>query len=156
MIRTAIITVSSTRSPDNDASGNDIKGMLGAADYHIMEQEIVPDDIETIRRRLVYLCDELKMDLIITSGGTGVGPADVTPEATAGVIDKHLPGFSELMRYEGIKKTKRAALSRGITGMRKNTLIMNLPGSPAGARESLMAVMDIIPHCMDMISGKGH
>jgi molybdenum cofactor synthesis domain-containing protein len=90
----------------------------------------------------------------VTTGGTGVGPRDVTPEATRAVIEKEIPGLAELMRAEGVKKTRRAALSRGVVGVRKGKLIVNLPGSPRGARESLESILDLLPHVVDLIQGR--
>ena len=91
---------------------------------------------------------------MVTSGGTGVGPRDVTPEATRAVIEKEIPGLAELMRAEGVKKTRRAVLSRGIVGVRKSKLIVNLPGGPRGARESLESILDLLPHVVDLIQGR--
>jgi molybdenum cofactor synthesis domain-containing protein len=94
--------------------------------------------------------------MVLTTGGTGLGPRDVTPEATQLVCEKMVPGLGEAMRAEGLKKTRKAVLSRGIAGIRKNTLIINLPGSPLGARESLKAIIDILPHAIEMLRGGGH
>ena len=116
--------------------------------------EILSDDLDTIRQRLEALTDADDFDAVVTSGGTGVGPRDVTPEATRAVVEKEILGLAELMRAEGIKKTRRAALSRGIVGVRKGKLIVNLPGSPRGARESIESILDLLPHVVDLVQGR--
>ncbi|HTS70402.1 MAG TPA: MogA/MoaB family molybdenum cofactor biosynthesis protein, partial [Terriglobia bacterium] len=103
---------------------------------------------------LLDLTDGDDCDVVVTSGGTGVSPRDVTPEATRTVIEKEIPGLAELMRAEGFKKTRRAVLSRGVVGVRKGKLIVNLPGSPRGARESLEFIVDLLPHIVDLIQGR--
>ncbi len=100
--------------------------------------------------------DRMSVDVVFTTGGTGLGPRDVTPEATHEISEKLVPGLSELMRVEGFKKTRRAALSRGISGLRRKTLIINLPGSSRGVKESIEAVLEIIPHAVETIRGAGH
>ena len=106
--------------------------------------------------RLMRFADEDKVDIVLTTGGTGLSRRDVTPEATLAVCERLVPGLSELIRSEGLKKTKNAILSRGVAGLRGNTLIINLPGSPKGARESLEIILDVLPHTKDMMLGKGH
>jgi len=155
MIKTAILTVSSTRTKDNDESGKVLKQGLGN-EYQIIEYDIVSDDEKAITRKLEFYCDNQKVDLILTNGGTGFSASDITPEATLKIADKLAPGISELIRAEGLKKTKRAALSRGISALKGKTLIINLPGSPKGAKESLEAVIDLLPHAIKMINGGGH
>ncbi len=156
MIRTAILTISSTRRKDKDLSGKVIQNLLTDNEYETLNYEVIKDDNEAIKERLIHFADKIKADLILTTGGTGFGPMDVTPEATMGIIEKEAPGISELIRSEGLKKTEKAALSRGVSGIRGETLIINLPGSTKGAEESLKAVINIIPHAIDMIKGGSH
>jgi molybdenum cofactor synthesis domain-containing protein len=127
---------------------------LEAAGWQVAAIEVLPDDLITIQQKLEALTDADDCDAVVTSGGTGVGPRDVTPEATRAVMEKDIPGLVELMRAEGIKKTRRAVLSRGIVGVRKGKLIVNLPGSPRGARESLESILDLLPHVVDLIQGR--
>ena len=156
MIKTAIITVSSTRTSKDDRSGQVLKEMLDANKYEIHSNFIIKDDIEEIKKKLIYCADELSLDLVLTTGGTGLGPYDFTPEATLKISSRLVPGLSELIRYEGIKYTQCAVLSRGVSVLRGNTLIINLPGSPKGAQESLETVLALLPHSIDMIYGGGH
>jgi molybdenum cofactor synthesis domain-containing protein len=117
---------------------------------------IVPDLLEEIEAALVRWSDQKGLDIILTTGGTGLGPRDVTPEATRRVLDKELPGFGELMRTEGTKITPLAALSRALAGSRKESILVNLPGSPQGALESLRAIIHLLPHAVAMLHGAGH
>jgi molybdenum cofactor synthesis domain-containing protein len=119
--------------------------------FEVVECEVVPDDSIQIQNLLIRLAREVR--LVVTTGGTGVAPRDVTPEATRAVCDRLLDGVAERMRDEGVKKTPFAALSRGICGVRGTALILNLPGSPAGAVESLEAVMELIPHALELLAG---
>jgi len=127
-----------------------------AAGYVIGEERIVPDDRDAITRELARLAEEGGHDLVFTTGGTGLGPRDVTPEATGSVCDRLVPGLGELMRAEGLKKTRNAVLSRGTAGLRGKTLIINLPGSPKAVRECLAAILDVLPHAIEMMRGGGH
>ena len=138
----------------DDRSGPAVRELLEACGWTVATLEILPDDAEQIRRRLEAWTDVNDCDAVFTSGGTGLGPRDVTPEATRAVIEKEVPGLAELMRAEGIKKTRRAALSRGLAGVRKGKLIVNLPGSPRGARESIESIVDLLPHAVDLIRGR--
>jgi molybdenum cofactor synthesis domain-containing protein len=158
MMRAAILTVSDSCAQGKrvDASGPAIREILSAAGFEIGEERIVPDDREAIVRELTYFADEGKCDLVFTAGGTGLGPRDVTPEATGLVCDRLVPGLGELMRAEGLKKTRNAVLSRGIAGLRGQTLIVNLPGSPRAVRECLEAILDVLPHAIEMMHGGGH
>jgi molybdopterin adenylyltransferase len=156
MFRAAILVLSdaSSRGERPDVSGPVVREILEARAWRVAAFEILPDDLETIQRKLRALTDADDCDAVVTAGGTGVGPRDVTPEATRAVIEKEIPGLAELMRAEGVKKTRRAALSRGIVGVRKGKLIVNLPGSPKGARESLESIVDLLPHVIDLIQGR--
>lgn len=156
MLRAKILILSDacSRGERADLSGPAVRDALEALGWQVSAIEILPDDLETIRQRLEALTDADHCDAVVTSGGTGVGPRDVTPEATRAVIEKEIPGLAELMRAEGIKKTRRAALSRGVVGVRKGKVIVNLPGSPRGARESLESIVDSLPHVVDLINGR--
>lgn len=158
MIRTAILTVSDTCSQGGreDLSGRTIAEMLVGDKFEICDTKIVPDDFETIAGTLKSYRDDSNIDLVLTTGGTGLGPRDVTPEATASVCQRMAPGFGEIMRIEGLKKTSKAILSRGTAGVCDNTLIVNLPGSPKAVRESLDIILDVLPHAVKMMLGGGH
>ncbi|HEV2176039.1 MAG TPA: MogA/MoaB family molybdenum cofactor biosynthesis protein [Terriglobia bacterium] len=137
-----------------DRSGPAVREMLEAHGWSVTALEILPDDVDRIERRLVTWTEGGVCDAVFTSGGTGLAPRDVTPEATRQVIEKEVPGLAELMRREGLKKTPLAALSRGLVGVRGGTLVVNLPGSVRGARESLEAVLDLLPHAVDIAQGR--
>lgn len=156
MIKTAILTISTSRRKKDDKSGKEIKKLLNKKLFKIVRYILVADDKDKIQNSLITFADELKCDLVLTTGGTGLSPSDVTPEATTLIGERIVPGIPEIIRTEGMKKTNRAALSRGVSVIRGKTLIINLPGSPAGARESLEAILDIIPHAIDMLQGKPH
>jgi molybdopterin adenylyltransferase len=150
----AVITVSDScaRGERQDLSGPAVAQVLRKLHFKIVAQEVVPDEATQIQNLLIRLANEAF--LIVTTGGTGIAPRDVTPEATVAVCDRLVEGVAERMRSEGIKKTPFAALGRGVCGVRRKTLILNLPGSPTGAVESLEAVADLIPHALDLLSGK--
>ena len=156
MIKTAILTISDkgSRGERVDETGPAIKHELGDKDYSISFYKIVPDEIKEIERELIYLCDELKVDLILTNGGTGFSQRDVTPEATQNVIEKYVPGIGEAMRMKSLAITPKAMLSRSISGIRGKTLIINLPGSPKGAVENLQFVLPAIPHGIAILTGE--
>ena len=143
-----------SRGERSDLSGPAVREALEAAGWHVAAIEVLPDDLIHIQQKLEALTDADDCDAVVTSGGTGVGPRDVTSEATRAVMEKDIPGLAELMRAEGIKRTRRAVLSRGIVGVRKGKLIVNLPGSPRGARESLESILDLLPHVVDLIQGR--
>ncbi|MGA3324184.1 MAG: MogA/MoaB family molybdenum cofactor biosynthesis protein [Terriglobia bacterium] len=149
-----VLSDASSRGERADQSGPAVRDLLEARGWQVAAIEILPDDLNTIRQRLEALTDADDCDAVVTAGGTGVGPRDVTPEATRAVVEKEIPGLAELMRAEGVKKTRRAALSRGIAGVRKGKLIVNLPGSPRGARESIESIVDLLPHVVDLIQGR--
>jgi len=157
-IRVAILTISDgcALAQRTDLSGQIIKDMLPEDNFEVCEKTIVPDDYETITKTLRRFSDEQKAQVVLTTGGTGLGPRDVTPEATTAVCDRRVPGFSEILRSESYKKTPNAVLSRGVSAMRDNTLIINLPGSPKAVRECMEIILDILPHAVDMMRGGGH
>ena len=157
-IEIAVLTSSDrcSRGEAEDVSGRLIAEMVKTIGSRVAAYDIVPDEIHALKEKLLHYCDSLAVNVVITTGGTGFSGRDVTPEATLQVIEKNIPGLPELMRAEGLKKTKKAVLSRGICGIRRNTLILNLPGSPKAVRESLEAVLDLIPHSLEMMRGGGH
>lgn len=155
IIRAGIITVSDRGSQGarEDLSGPEVARLLQGIDCRIEQTVIVPDEAERIREMLVRLADEEKLDLIVTTGGTGVSPRDVTPDATLAVIQKEIPGMAEAMRRASAAKTPHAMISRAIVGIRGASLIVNLPGSPRGARENLEVLLPAIPHAVEKIKG---
>lgn len=155
MIRTAILTVSDKGAAGEreDASVEEIRALLSES-FTETDYNVVPDEAEQIRRQLEAWADSGGIELILTTGGTGLAPRDRTPEATRTILDFEIPGLAEVMRAEGVKKNPKAALSRGLVGARKETLIVNLPGSPKGAKESLEAILEVIPHAVDTLKAK--
>ena len=149
-----ILSDACSRGDREDLSGPAVREILEARGWSVVDLKIIADDFALIRNTLDEWLDAGGCDAVFTSGGTGLGPRDVTPEATRAVIEKEIPGLSELMRAEGLKKTRRAALSRGLAGMRGGVLILNLPGSPRGARESVESVIDLVPHAVDIAQGR--
>ena len=158
MIRVAILTVSDSCSQGEreDISGQTIKDMLPEGGFEICRKKIVADEHEKIVNELKHFSDKADIDVVFTTGGTGLGPRDVTPEATASVCERIIPGLGEMMRAEGLKKTKNAILSRGIAGICNRTIVINLPGSPRGVKESLEIILNVLPHAVDMMHGGGH
>lgn len=156
MIEVGILTISDkgARGEREDQSGKVIEEIVKKIEGEVKYYRIIPDEKEIIQDELVKAVDKLHLDLILTTGGTGLGKRDVTPEATLAVIEKEVPGISEIIRSESFKKTNRAILSRGVAGIRKNSLIINLPGSPKGVKESLEIILKVLPHGIEIIKGE--
>jgi molybdenum cofactor synthesis domain-containing protein len=150
----AVLTISDSShiGKRQDASGPAIVRELEAANFKVIHTSVLPDEKDAIAARLIE-CSELTR-LVVTTGGTGIAARDVTPEATLAVIERRIVGVEEKMRREGTKKTPFAALSRGVCGVRGKTLFLNLPGSPAAAVESLQAVIEILPHALELLDGR--
>lgn len=153
MISVAILTLSDkgSKGEREDLSGPAIGEMLKGIGAEIKHYEILPDEKQMIKEKLIEFSP--KVDLILTTGGTGLSPRDVTPDATREVIDREIPGIAEIMRSEGMKKTRRSMLSRAVAGVREQTLIVNLPGSPKAVKENLEVVLDILSHAIEKIKG---
>lgn len=151
-----ILTVSDSRSAGKreDLSGEAIRKLVSEIGASVVEYSVVPDEKDRIAEKLTAWADGGNVDMIVTTGGTGLSPRDVTPEATLSVIDRVVPGIPEVMRAEGLKKTPHAMLSREVCGTRKKTLIINLPGSPRAVRECLSAVLPALPHAVEIIKGQ--
>jgi molybdenum cofactor synthesis domain-containing protein len=156
MIKTAILTMSDkgSRGERADGTGPAIRKELEDKGYSIEYYKMIPDEKLQIEKELIYLCDEIKVDLILTNGGTGFSQRDVTPEATSNIIEKYVPGIGEAMRMKSLQITPKAMLSRGIAGIRGKTLIINLPGSPRGAVENLQFIIPAIPHGIEILKGE--
>lgn len=153
MITVAIITVSdrSSRGERGDLSGPEIRRWAEDKGYQVSAESIVPDEIDDIKKRLIEY-SELGTELILTTGGTGFAPRDVTPEATRSVIDREAPGFAEAMRMRSLEIVPHAMLSRAVSGIRKRSIIINLPGSPKAVRENLLFIEAAIPHAVDVLN----
>jgi molybdenum cofactor synthesis domain-containing protein len=159
MIEAAVLTISDSAHAGTraDRSGPAVRERLERLGWNVSMLEVLPDELDQISARLAELADTGQVAAIFTTGGTGVALRDVTPEATRAVVDREIPGLPEVMRATGRRATPLAALSRGIAGTRGNVLIVNLPGSPKGAVESLDAIVELVPHVQDLKSGRtGH
>ncbi len=155
-ILTAILTISdrSYYGEREDSSGPIIRDMLQRVNSDVIFSQIIPDEKDIIVQKLTELSDIIKADLIITTGGTGLSPRDVTPEATLDIIEKRVPGLEEAMRAESMKITPHGMLSRAVAGVRGKTLIINLPGSPKAVKENLSVILPAIPHAIEILKGK--
>lgn len=153
LIKAVVLTISDSaaRGEREDLSGPAVVVELASLNVQIIQTEIIPDERHLIAERLRYFADEAQVDLIITTGGTGFSSRDVTPEATLDSIDREARGLAELMRAESIKITPLASLSRAVCGIRKKTLVINLPGSVRGAKENLAAVLRLLPHATSLL-----
>lgn len=155
-IQAAIITMSDSRSQSTekaDESGAVIKEILEANDYAVVHYELISDDFEGIKNSLIRVCDQ-NISLVLTTGGTGLSKRDNTPEATKAIIEKEVQGISEAMRYHSLQITPRAMLSRGVSGIRQNSLIINLPGSPKAVRENLEYIIPSLRHGLEILRGE--
>ena len=150
-----VLTVSDKGSQGlrEDKSGAIVQDMLEDQDFAVVRREVIPDDRQQIANTLISWVDELRLSLIVTSGGTGLSPTDVTPQAMKEVIEYEVPGMAEAMRAASLKKTPHAMLSRAMAGVRKGCLIINLPGSPGGAKDNLSAVLPALKHGLSKLAG---
>jgi len=156
MFTAGILTISDkgSRGERQDKSGEAIHEILSSMDVRIVNYDIIPDEKELIAQELISWADENNLDVILTTGGTGLTPRDVTPEATLAVVDKIVPGFAEAMRAESLKKTPMAMLSRAVVGTRGKCLIINLPGGPKAVRECLQVILPALPHAVETLKGQ--
>jgi molybdopterin adenylyltransferase len=154
-VKAGILTLSDKgfRGEREDLSGAVIREMLEGSGIAVTAYEVIPDEADLISSRLVKWSDSKELNLIITTGGTGLSPRDVTPEATLAVIEKRVPGMEEAMRIESLKKTPTAMISRAVAGIRGKTLIVNLPGSPKAVRENLGVILPALPHALSKLGG---
>lgn len=136
-----------------DVSQKVIEEIMNSNGYEVVYYKILPDDRKLLAKEMVKMCDELHLDLVLTTGGTGFSPRDCTPEATLDIIQRQVPGISEAMRYNSMKITPRGMLSRGVSGIRNSTLIINLPGSPKAVRENLEFILPALKHGLEILKG---
>ncbi|PKQ15040.1 MAG: molybdenum cofactor biosynthesis protein [Actinobacteria bacterium HGW-Actinobacteria-7] len=155
-LRIAILTCSDTRSPAEDTAGQALKELSTARGWSVVEYRVCPDEHDVIASALVEMADVFCADVVFTCGGTGLGPRDVTPEATLSVAGRAVPGIAEHIRAESLRVTKRAMLSRAVAAQRGKTLIINMPGSLKAATETFSFVADQLEHARDMAAGGGH
>jgi molybdenum cofactor synthesis domain-containing protein len=156
MIKVAILTISDkgSKGEREDGTGPAIRNILEKEGYEVEYYKIIPDEMALIEKELIDLSDKLKIELVLTNGGTGFAERDVTPEATKNVIEKETPGICEAMRLKSLEITPKAMLSRSAAGIRKKTLIINLPGSPKGASENLSFILPALKHGIEIMTGK--
>lgn len=156
VIRAAVVTISDKgyMGQREDVSGPMLADLVREMGAEVVRRTIVPDEREEIVRLLVSMADELGVDLVLTTGGTGLTPRDVTPEATGAVIEHEVPGLAEALRFEGYRQTPLAVISRGLAGVRGQTLIVNLPGNPNAVRQGMETLSPILPHAIQMIRGE--
>ena len=156
MFNLGILTISdkSWQGQRDDDSGKAIRDSLSPLDSCVVKYEVIPDEMDVIAGKLADWADEGDVDVILTTGGTGLGQRDVTPEATLSIVDKVVPGFAEAMRTETFSVTPFAILSRAVAGVRGKCLIINLPGSPKGVRECLRVILSVIPHAVAIVKGE--
>ena len=148
------MSVSDTRTASDDLSGGALVELIGSVGGDVVDKLIVSDDLEDLRQTLYSITERDEVNLIVTTGGTGFGPRDNTPEATRSVIEREAPGLAEAMRSETLKNTPFAMLSRGVCGIRGNTLIINLPGSPKGVAECFEVIRPVLQHAVNLIGGE--
>ncbi len=153
MIKTGVLTLSDRGAAGEreDKSGAVIEDLIADIDGEVVEYDVIPDDRQLIIEKLKKMADQLELDLVLTTGGTGLAPRDVTPEATKEVIERRVPGIPETMRLESLAQTRKAMLSRAEAGVRGETLIVNLPGSPQAVAECLEIILSVLPHAVELI-----
>ena len=156
MLKLGIITISDKawQGKRADKSGPVIRDSFSTVDSQVVKYEVIPDEADIIASKLAQWADEGSVDIILTTGGTGLAPRDVTPEATLSAIDKEVPGLAEMMRVQSFSVTPNAMLSRAVAGVRKECLIINLPGSPKAVAECLEVILPVLPHAVDVIKGR--
>ena len=156
MLKLGIITISDkgSRGERSDKSGPAIRDSFSAVDSEVAKYEVIPDEADIIASKLAQWADEGSVDIILTTGGTGLAPRDVTPEATLSILDKEVPGLAEMMRAQSFSITPLSMLSRAVAGMRKKCLIINLPGSPKAVKECLEVILPALPHAVEIIKGE--
>ncbi len=156
MIRAGVVTVSDKgyAGEREDVSGALLADLLRGMGAEVVARTIVPDEPEQIQQTLIHFADDLGLDVVLTTGGTGFTPRDHTPEATRAVLDREAPGLAEMLRWEGYRRNPLAVLSRGVAGLRGRTLIVNLPGSPRAVREGMEVLAPVLPHAVQMARGE--
>ena len=155
-MKAAVITISDGcyHHQREDSSGRGLSQMLTENLWDVVSTHIVPDELPLIQKQILDLSQDAEIDLIVTTGGTGLGPRDVTPEAVRPLLEKEIAGLAELMRLRGLESTDLASLSRSLAGTRNQALILSLPGSPKGAAQSLQAILKVLPHAVDILHGR--